>query len=137
MIDSRPNTTTGTPERDSLAAEEPRGVDAEAAGRTDDEPADAGEADRSGAAGGSRVEGDVADRVRGRSEVIADREVERALRTLEARGDLTEGQRRAVREMADGIVESLVATPARTVEAAGAADDEALRTVVELFEPDR
>jgi glutamyl-tRNA reductase len=79
---------------------------------------------------------DVTDTVRRRSEAVADREVQQALRKLEARGDLTEGQQRAVREMADDIVESLVAAPARTVEAARAADDETLQTVVDLFDPD-
>ena len=78
----------------------------------------------------------VVEEVRERAAGLADREVEEALRKLEARGDLTGGQRRAVHELADAIVESLVAAPARTVEAAQAADDEAVRTVVELFDPE-
>lgn len=106
---------------------------------TDDAPGESAglEADEQApeAAAGD-VDGDaVADRVRRRSESIAHREVERALRMLEARGDLTDAQRCVVRDLADGIVESLVASPARTVEAADAADDEILRTVVELFDP--
>lgn len=82
-------------------------------------------------------ESPVAERVRTSATELAAAEVEEALRKLEARGDLTAGQRRAVRELADGIVESLVASPARTVQAARAADDEALEAVLELFDPER
>jgi len=78
---------------------------------------------------------DVGERVRRRGEAIADREVDVALRKLEARGDLSDRQRSAVRAMADGIVDALVAEPART--AARADDEETLRTVVDLFDPDR
>lgn len=78
----------------------------------------------------------VVERVRRRSEAVADREVERALGRLEARGDLTPDQRRAVRALADGIVESLVAAPAETVAAARDADEDALAAVVDLFDPD-
>jgi glutamyl-tRNA reductase len=107
------NTTADTEERDHTTDQRDAPADGRAAAGTD-----------------------VTDSVRRRSEAVADREVQQALRKLEARGDLTEGQQRAVREMADGIVESLVAAPARTVEAARAADDETLQTVVDLFDPD-
>lgn len=84
----------------------------------------------------AQVDERTVERLRRRSKSVADREVERALGRLEAHGDLTAGQRGAVRELADGIVESLVAAPAETVAATQEADDDALAAVLDLFDPE-
>jgi glutamyl-tRNA reductase len=123
------NATSDTDERD-------RATDRDDSDHTTDQPDHTTDRPDATADGQADVASDVADSVRLQSERVADREVQQALRKLEARGDLTAGQQRAVQEMADGIVESLVAAPARTVEAAREADDETLRTVVDLFDPD-
>ncbi|MCU4801901.1 hypothetical protein OB920_16090 [Halobacteria archaeon HArc-gm2] len=70
--------------------------------------------------------------VRERAETIRDEEVARAYSRLAARGDLTPEERAAVAELADRIVEELLAAPARGV--AGAAENEAVAEAVrELF----
>jgi hypothetical protein len=130
------NATSDTDERDRATDRDDSDHSTDQPDHTTDQPDHTTDRPDATADGQADVASDVADSVRLQSERVADREVQQALRKLEARGDLTAGQQRAVREMADDIVESLVAAPARTVEAAREADDETLRTVVDLFDPD-
>jgi glutamyl-tRNA reductase len=64
------------------------------------------------------------------------RQVAETLDKLEARGDLTEGQREAVEALADALVSQLLAAPTKSLREAAAADDwETIATALELFDP--
>ncbi|WP_162991641.1 hypothetical protein [Halostella salina] len=72
-----------------------------------------------------------ADRVRRRAEAIRREEVAAALRRLEAAGELTDGQRRAVVRMSERITGTLVDAPTEALRSAE--DDDAVATALDLF----
>lgn len=69
-------------------------------------------------------------RVRERAEQLRRREVETAIRKLEARGEVTEGQREAIDEMTEGIVEGLLSTPETAMREA---DERTLRAAMRVY----
>jgi glutamyl-tRNA reductase len=76
-------------------------------------------------------EGDDAATLARRGTTVRDAECERALRRLEAAGDLTPGQRRAVERLADRLVVRLLARPAYN--AADVDDEAAVEMLTEIF----
>ena len=71
--------------------------------------------------------------IREEGERIKRREVEQLLRELDASGDFAD-ERRAIEELADAIVDRLLAVPIASLRDA-AADDRAIRTAITLFDP--
>jgi len=68
---------------------------------------------------------------------VKTRELETAIDKLEARGDLTEGQREAVQSMADALVGQLLAAPTKSLREAAAEDDwTTISTALQLFDPE-
>jgi glutamyl-tRNA reductase len=77
------------------------------------------------------------DRLRRRGVAVRRRELDEALCRLEAHGELTDDQRRAVRALADGIVDGVLAPPRAALEGDGPVDERrAARTVTRLFDPE-
>jgi len=74
----------------------------------------------------------VVERIRERASTVREREVDRAVRQMEAAGDLTEPQRETVRAMGRSLTDALVAPAVDGVREADEA--ETLATAVELFE---
>ncbi|MFB6112012.1 MAG: glutamyl-tRNA reductase [Halobacteriaceae archaeon] len=70
------------------------------------------------------------------AERVKRREVRTALDQMTAQGELNEAQREAVRDMADALVNQLLAAPTRSLRDAAAADDwETIDTALTLFDP--
>lgn len=67
---------------------------------------------------------DTLEQIRFRSETIKRREVERALRKLDGQDRLTDEQARHIEEMADEIVQSLLAVPQRAIQRSAARGEE-------------
>lgn len=78
----------------------------------------------------------VGERIRARAGEIADAERDRAVTTLDARGELDEQTRATVTELSDALVDELL-DPVETTLDRVDDDDPALRTAIELFDPDR
>jgi glutamyl-tRNA reductase len=75
--------------------------------------------------------------VRDRGDRIRDRECERALRRLDDRTDLSERERRVVRDLAAQLTDSLLAVPEAGLERAGESDErETARVALALFGDD-
>jgi glutamyl-tRNA reductase len=65
------------------------------------------------------------------------RELERALRKMEADGGLTEDQREVVESLADSLVSQLLAAPTKSLRDAAAEDDwTTIATALQLFDPE-
>lgn len=73
------------------------------------------------------------DALRERAADVREAEVEMALATLSARTDLTDAEEAALREMADRIVDGVMAEPDAAL---ARADDDVVRCVVDLFDLD-
>jgi glutamyl-tRNA reductase len=69
--------------------------------------------------------------IRARASTVRDEQVERALRRLEARGELTPERREAIERLADRLVDRLVAVPEAGI--AAAEGDEVAETALALF----
>lgn len=70
------------------------------------------------------------------ADVAKRREVRTALERLDAHGELTEGQRETIEDLADALVNQLLAAPTRSLRDAAAEDDwETIDTALRLFEP--
>lgn len=87
---------------------------------------------------GDPVRGDprrARERLRRRGEAVRRRELDEALCTLDARGELTDDQRRAVRALAEGIVDGVLGPPRAALEGDAPVDERrAARTVTRLFD---
>ena len=73
--------------------------------------------------------------LRCRAERIQRREVEEAVSKLEARGDLTDGQRETVRLLGAAISRRITARPEAALEGSGSGDA-TVRTLARLFDAD-
>lgn len=71
--------------------------------------------------------------IRIHAERIEQRELKQAMDRLDADESLTPAERQIIEEMADSILDELLAVPEAVLAAAD--DEETLRTVVELFDP--
>jgi len=76
----------------------------------------------------------LARRIRARGEEIRREELDRALSKLDAEGDLTPAQRRAVEEMTENVVDALLETPTAAIERAE--DPETLAAARAVFDPE-
>lgn len=71
------------------------------------------------------------------AEAIKGREVRKALDRMEGEEDITPEQRRAVEDLADSLVNQLLAAPTRSLRDAAAEDDwETIDTALRLFDPE-
>ncbi|WP_276277829.1 glutamyl-tRNA reductase [Haloarcula regularis] len=74
------------------------------------------------------------ERLSDRGATVRSAQVERAIETLRADGDLTDAQREAVERLSERLVERLLAVPRESLRAADRADDvETVETAMELF----
>jgi glutamyl-tRNA reductase len=71
-----------------------------------------------------------------RGEELERREVARAVTRLGGEESLTMRQREIISRMAVGVVDGILATPDAVLQNASK-DDDAVRTAIELFDPDR
>lgn len=71
--------------------------------------------------------------IRTHGERIKQRELQQAMHRLAAETSLTPAEQQVVEEMADSLLDELLATPESVLAAAD--DEDTLRTVVELFDP--
>ncbi|MFB6360469.1 MAG: glutamyl-tRNA reductase [Halobacteriales archaeon] len=70
------------------------------------------------------------------AELVKKRELETALRKLEADGSLTPDQREVIEGLADSLVDQLLAVPTESLRDAAAEDDwETVASAIELFDP--
>jgi len=72
-------------------------------------------------------------RIRDRGTTVRDRELETALSQLEARGDPSPADREAVADLADRLVEALLAVPESGLREGDEVDAETVETALELF----
>jgi glutamyl-tRNA reductase len=71
------------------------------------------------------------------AERTKERELREALAKLDARGELSDGQREAVESLADALVSQLLAAPTKSLREAAADDDwETIVTALRLFNPE-
>lgn len=73
------------------------------------------------------------DHIEARAAEIGAEQVAEAIRRLEADGDLTEEQRRAVTMLAERLTARLLAAPRASLREADGRDDDTATTAVELF----
>jgi glutamyl-tRNA reductase len=73
--------------------------------------------------------------IRRRSELLKRREVDQAVNKLRIRGEFTESKREIIEEMADAIVDGVLAAPESVLEQASS-DEDAVETAIELFDLD-
>ena len=71
-----------------------------------------------------------------KGERIKRREIEQALRELEPTDDAADERREAVEELADTIVDRLLAVPVTSLRTAAENDPAAIDTALELFDPE-
>ena len=85
--------------------------------------------------GNERAEAAIA-AIHEKGERIKRREIEQALRELEPTDDAADGRREAVEELADTIVDQLLAVPVTSLRPAAEDDPAAIDAALELFDPE-
>ena len=71
------------------------------------------------------------------AERVKSREVREAITKLDAQGELTDGQRETVEDLADALVGQLLAAPTKSLREAAENDDwTTIQTAMQLFDPD-
>ncbi|EMA42547.1 glutamyl-tRNA reductase [Halococcus morrhuae DSM 1307] len=76
------------------------------------------------------------ERLHAHADRIEQRELRTALTKLDQHGTLTDAQRAIVVDMADALVDELLAPPTQSLRNASSTDRSDVRTALELFDPD-